>query len=63
MNQPALIVYDEDLMVESMMNEGLDYTEAVEYLSFNTWGAWLGDHTPLILRRYSDGRSPSLDQA
>jgi len=63
MSEPALIVYDEDLMVETMMNEGMDYTDAIEYLSFNTWGAWLGDHTPLILRRYTDGRTPSLDQA
>ena len=51
-NMPAVIVYDEDLMVASMIARGLDLDEAVEYLSFNTFGLWAGEGTPMILRRF-----------
>jgi hypothetical protein len=30
----------------------LDLDEAVEYLSFNTFGMWAGESTPMILRKY-----------
>ncbi len=53
MNMPAVIVYDEDLMVANMMARGeLDLDEAVEYLSFNTFGMWAGEGTPMILRKF-----------
>ena len=49
---PPVLVYDEDKMIECMMlGERMSYEDAVDYLSFNTFGAWLGDGTPLILRR------------
>ncbi|MBF84128.1 MAG: hypothetical protein CL489_06570 [Acidobacteria bacterium] len=62
MNAPALIIYDEDLMVENMMGRGLDYEGAVEYLSFNTWGMWAGDGTPMILRRYEGATPKTFDK-
>ena len=50
-NMEPVVVYDEEKMIEVMMFEGdLCYEEAVEYLSFNTFGSWFGDGTPLILR-------------
>ena len=54
MNMPAVIVYDEDLMVATMVSTGMDLDEAVEYLSVNTFGLWAGDGTPMILRRYEE---------
>ena len=50
MNQPAVVVYDGQLMVEAVMLYcELSFDEALEYLEFNTWGAWFGEHTPLIM--------------
>ena len=54
MNMPAVIVYDEDLMVATMVSTGMDLDEAVEYLSVNTFGLWAGDGTPMLLRRYEE---------
>ncbi len=51
-NMDAVLVYDEDLMVANMIARGLDLDEAVEYLSFNVFGLWAGDSTPMILRKY-----------
>jgi len=52
-NFPPVLVYDEEKMIERMMfgGDGMSYEDAVDYLSFNTFGAWLGEGTPMILRR------------
>ena len=51
-NFPPVLVYDEEQMIDTLATaENLEYPEAHEYLSFNTFGAWLGDGTPLILTR------------
>jgi len=55
-NMPAVIVYDEDQMVSSVMARGLDLTEALEYLSHNTFCLWAGEGTPMIMRRFDAGR-------
>ena len=53
-NFPPVLVYDEEKMITRMMfGERLSYEDAVDYLSFNTFGAWLGVGTPMILRAYS----------
>ena len=52
MNFPPVLVYDADQMTEALMKvDGIPVEEADEYLSVNTFGAWLGDGTPLVLRR------------
>lgn len=54
-NMSPVLVYDENKMIERMMygGDGMSYEDAVDYLSFNTFGAWLGVGTPMILRAYS----------
>jgi hypothetical protein len=55
-NQSPILVYDEERMVAALCREeGLSYADAFDYLSFNTFGAWLGEGTPLILRAYRGG--------
>ena len=50
--QPALLVYDRERMVKSLMRSGpMTWEEADEYLSFNVEGAWVGEGTPIILDR------------
>ena len=45
--QPDVVVYSRDRCVEIMMGQGMSRPEAVECLEFNTFGAWVGDQTPV----------------
>lgn len=50
----VLAVYDYQRMVRVLKDrDGMDDDEAIEFLEFNTVGAWVGEQTPLILRRMS----------
>ena len=52
--QPALLVYDYDLCIESLIKGGMSEEEAVEYFDFNCAGAWVGPHTPLVMTRFKN---------
>ena len=42
------IVYSKAKCIDIMMNENnMSYDEAVEYLEFNTFGAYVGNRTPI----------------
>lgn len=40
------LVYDTDVLLEILMEDGMDYCEAVEFFDFNIEGAYLGPTTP-----------------
>lgn len=45
-------MYDYEAMVRVLeTRDGMDYDEAVEFLEFNTLGAYVGPTTPVVLRR------------
>jgi hypothetical protein len=47
-----LVCYDYDRCVEvPMKRDGMSAEEAMEFLNFNTCGAWVGEHTPVFLHR------------
>jgi hypothetical protein len=47
-----LVVYDGDAMIDLMITrDEMSYEEAVEYFEFNIEGAWVGERTPIFLRR------------
>ena len=50
----TVIVYDVDLMIE-LLSATMGLEDAVDYLCTNTFSAYLGVGTPMILRRYEDG--------
>lgn len=50
-------LYDYARCVEILMEEGMDESEAVEYLEFNVLGAYVGPSTPLFAVFY---RQPTL---
>lgn len=53
--QPTLVVYDADKCLEILMQrDNMSLEEAFEFLSFNTLGAWMGEHSPLFLWRKED---------
>tara|TARA_R100001510_G_scaffold53521_1_gene55193 strand:- start:560 stop:826 length:267 start_codon:yes stop_codon:yes gene_type:complete len=46
----VVAVYDVDLMVTVLMEEGLDWMDAMEYLEYNVFGAYVGEKTPKYMR-------------
>jgi len=53
--QPPLAVYSWDKLVKVFEDQGMEFEEAVEWVGFNLEGAWVGDHTPLIMHEYDGG--------
>jgi len=50
--QPTLAAYDYGKAVEILQTrDGMTEEEAVEYLEFNTLGAWVGVNTPIWICR------------
>ena len=53
--EPSLkVVYDEDKCIAILVNDGMDFDDAVEYFDFNTKGAQIGDRTPIFIKRLFD---------
>jgi len=46
-----VVVYDWDKCVEVLMEQGMSPEEAVEHMDFNVTGAWVGERTPIFVRR------------
>lgn len=45
-------IYDYEKCVQILMErDGMTDEEAIEFLDFNTCGAWVGECTPVFLRR------------
>ena len=48
--QEDILVYDFNKAVKILVNrDNMTEEEAVEYLEFNTVGAWVGDKTPMFV--------------
>ena len=45
----GIAVYDRQRCVECMTEEGMDDEEAIEYLEYNTFSAYVGEKTPLFI--------------
>jgi hypothetical protein len=59
LNTP-IAVYDRDKVMEMLIADGLDYSDADEYISFNIEGAYVGEGTPLFV---SLGLRADLEEA
>lgn len=54
--RPSLVVYDADKMVALLVRrDKMARRDAEEMLAFNTFGAWVGDGTPIFVRRKPRG--------
>ena len=54
-----LAVYDWDKCVAILqVHSGMSYDEAVEYMDFNVTGAFVGENTPVFVRRGSLSEHP-----
>jgi len=52
----AVVVYDEALIIESIVADGTDIEEAWDHYGFNIQGAYVGPHTPIIIKRPEEDR-------
>ena len=43
------VIYDYDIMLEILEDEGMSEIEAIEHLEFNVLNAWVGDQTPIYM--------------
>jgi hypothetical protein len=43
------VCYSEKKVIEILMEDGMDYDDAIEYYQFNILGAWMGEWTPMYL--------------
>ena len=51
----ARVVYSKTLMLEHLvLTQDMDATEALEYLEYNTWSAYVGEYTPLYINDLDD---------
>ena len=49
----AVVAYDWDKCIQVLMDGGMDYTDALEYFTFNTIGAWVGENTPIFVEVFA----------
>lgn len=50
-NGDPVLVYDEDGIIEQLIEDGMSSDEAEEYFEFNIKGAYAGAGTPMFLTR------------
>lgn len=43
------IVYDKQKMIEILMTEGMNVDDAIEYLEYNVFCSYVGEHTPIYV--------------
>ena len=48
-NDVMRICYSKAKMIDCLVEEGLSFDDAVEYLEFNVWGAYVGEGTPFYV--------------
>jgi hypothetical protein len=44
-----VLVYDAEIIRDNLVKEGMDPDEAREYIEFNIEGAYVGEHTPVLV--------------
>ena len=47
------VVYDKNIMIDILVEDGMDPIEAMEHLQYNVWGAYVGVHTPIYVETLS----------
>ena len=47
--QEPIVLYDQNKVIQKLMDDGMSGEEALEYFEFNQIGAWMGDRTPAFL--------------
>lgn len=48
------VVYNVQKMIEAGVKGGMDYDESQEWLEYNTFGAYVGESTPIYMEGHAD---------
>ena len=51
--QPTLAIYNKNMCLQILIDDGMDMDGAIHYFEYNTEGAWAGEETPLFLNPMS----------
>ena len=43
------VVYSKQQMIEILVNEDMTPEDAIEFLEYNTWNAYVGEQTPIYV--------------
>jgi hypothetical protein len=54
-NVGPIATYDQDLVMDILMADGMTEEEALEHFSFNIIGGYVGERTPIFLTHVKDG--------
>jgi hypothetical protein len=49
-HQAPVVVYSMQGIIKNLVSGGMSEEDALDYFGFNVQGAYLGDHTPMIVR-------------
>lgn len=50
-----ILIYDTDKIISILIKkDGMTFEEALEYFNFNILGSWVGEGTPMFLRKIED---------
>ena len=49
--QNGKIIYDIDEVINTLIMEGMEVDEAIEYYEYNIAGSYVGDKTPVFMRK------------
>jgi len=47
----SVVAYDKEKVIKKLVEQGMDYEEAIDYHDFNQACAWLGETTPCFIER------------
>ena len=45
------LVYDADLMTDILIQEGMEEIDAIDYLHYNVFNAYVGEKTPIYINQ------------
>ena len=46
-NSEARLAYSKSICIDSLVDQGMSYEEAIEYFDYNVAGAYVGEKTPI----------------
>jgi hypothetical protein len=50
-SNPPCAIYDREKCIEILIEDGMDYEEAEEYFEYNVQGAYVGESTPMFIKK------------
>ena len=56
------VVYDSNKMIKILMQDGMSEIDAMDYLSFNVFSAYVGEHTPMYVACFTVSERRSFER-